>query len=241
MENFLPSTNQPPPSVVADRPFAPYVLVIELRGAIGSNASINVESARKQLQRAGAFHHLHVDITSSGGDANEAFGLYDLFRAQPVPVSARASVECLSAGMIVLMAADLRIAAAGTDFLVHPSSYGRHTLPERVTAELLHSQAKSLDHCDFRVAQLFADRTGFDLEWFMKEKRTEDLLSDVDAIETGLIHHFEGIIGPAKPGWPEAVKMRPPGVYLPDWMNSENYFAACRCAASLFGMENQSK
>lgn len=239
MENFLPSPALSQAVDVLDRPFAAGVLVVRLSGAIGPDEPINAATVRRQLFEGRDFRHLHVEITSTGGKSSEAFEIYDMLRALPVPVSARASGMCLSGGMIIFMAADLRIAAAATEFLIHPAGLSREDMPERSTAASLRSQADSLARGDLRVAQLFADRTGGPVDWFLKEQETEDSLSEVDAIATGLIHEFEGISGPPRPGWPAAVRaaIAAGGIYFPDWLRSENYFAACRCTGSLFGME----
>lgn len=239
MENFQPSLTAAVPQVGPERTFAPGVLVVRLEGAIGPDKPINVRALRQHIERGRHFRHLHLEITSIGGNAAEAFELYHVLRSLPFPVSARASKECLSAGMIVLMAADLRIAAADVEFLIHPTSYGREDLPERLTASILRDRAEVLAANDLRVAELFADRTGHGLEWFRKEKETEDLLSEADAVAMGLVHEFETLTGPVRPGWPSVVRaaVDTGGIYFPDWLRSENYFSACRCAGSLYSAE----
>ena len=233
MENFAPSVVAQ--SAAPERKFRPGVRVIKLSGLIGLNERINVAAVRRQIA-ARDFQHLHLEIETSGGTSAEAFEIYDIFRAMTVPVSARASRECLSAGMIILMAGDFRVASPGARFLIHPSHVGREEMPERLTAASLYAQAEALLRCDRRVAQLFSDRTGHDVNWFLDEKETEELLSDVAALEVGLIHEIEGMGGQPKSGWPDAARkmLASRNIYLPPRLCSENYFSACRCAASLF-------
>lgn len=240
MDNFAPAPIAATSAPVA-RQFAPGVHVIKLLGAIGPDDRISAAAVRRQLDASlGAARHLHVELTTTGGKLDEAFKIHEMLRAQPVPVSVLVSRQCLSAGMVVLMAGELRIAARDTELLIHPTGFAREELPERVTADSLSAHADRLAQCDLRTCQLFADRTGHDLDWFRKEQDTEYLLSDADAISTGLVHEFEGITGPARPAWPAAVRqaMATVGnIYFPSWMCSPNYFAACRVAGSLFGEE----
>lgn len=217
-----------------DRRFASGVFCLKLRGKVGDDQSISLRSVRETLAQHD-FRHLHIQITSSGGIAHEAFSIYDHLRALPVPVSTEAISECLSAGMIILMAGDLRIASGEVELLNHPASVDRSVLPESVTASSLRAQASNLAELDERIARLFAVRTGFDAQWFRTESETEECLSLADAIQTGLLHEFGGLPQRIRPSWPNAVKMLPAGVYLPQYLRSQNYLNACKCVASLYG------
>src|SRR3954454_20331790 len=141
------------------------VLELTLRGAIGTDKPISTASVRKQLA-AKSCEAIHMDIESCGGCVSQAFAIYDLLRAQPVPVAATASGPCHSGGLIIYMAASLRKAKGDAEFLMHPVSKSRDTLPEHITAQILQSHADDLAEIDRRMVNLFTDRTGFQRDWF---------------------------------------------------------------------------
>ena len=210
------------------------VLTLRLTGEIGAGGVTSAGVRRQLVLRD--FRHLHMEICSTGGDSAEAFSIYEMLRAQPVPVSARASLRCCSAAMVVYLAADLRIAAAATEFLIHPASTARETLPERPTALQLKHRSDVLAAVDLRIARLLSDRTGEDLDWFAAEQLTEDVLDMVDAIERGIVHEVEGLAGEVDVDWPrvaEQIAHSRVQHVVPRRMLTPSYLAACRCAASL--------
>jgi ATP-dependent protease ClpP protease subunit len=210
----------------------PDVLAISLLGEVGK--TITGASVRRQLARLRDFRHLHISISSGGGSLVEAFALFELLRVLPVPISASAAVSCHSAAMIIFMAADLRIAKAGASFLIHPASISRDDLAERLTAQSSARRVSDLEAIDLRIARLFAARTGYDLAWFCADQRNEEYLSEVDAVESGIVHEFEPLTGHVDPRWPDqARRLQDAGIYAPPRLLTQNYFAACRCAASL--------
>ena len=209
------------------------VLELKLKGEVGEGKAICLSGLRSRLA-AESFDAIHFDINSSGGCASESFAIYNLLRAQPVPVAATAIGACHSGGLIIYMAAALRKAKAGAEFTMHPSSSSRDALPEYLTAKTLQSHAEILAKIDRRSVDLFADRTGFAREWFEREIASEDALSDADAIQTGVVHELEGFTPVCDPAWPDtAQRIAKEGrhVYLPGRMTSQSYFDACRCAA----------
>ena len=135
------------------------VLELTLKGAIGEDKAISLASVREQLA-AQSFDAIHIEINSHGGCASTAFAVYNLLRALPVPIAATATGACHSGALLVFMSATLRKAKAAAEFIMHPASSDRDTLPERVTVQILQSQADILAKIDRRSADLFAARTG---------------------------------------------------------------------------------
>lgn len=105
-----------------------------------------------------------------GGDFEESLAIFTMLRAQPFPVAATAIRRCNSGALRIFMAAGLRKAKPETEFLIHPSSRSREQLPERVTMEVLQRQADELAKIDETVVDLFLDRTGYDRQFFEREK-----------------------------------------------------------------------
>jgi ATP-dependent protease ClpP protease subunit len=209
------------------------VLELTLKGAIGEGKPISLSSVRNRLS-VESISAIHFQINSQGGCARESFAIYNLLRAQPVPVAATATGECNSGGLLIFMAAALRKAKAGAEFTMHPSSSFRDALPEYLTAKTLQCHADILAKIDRRSVDLFADRTGFAREWFEREIASEDALSDADAIQTGVVHELEGFTPVCDPAWPDTaqrIAKEARHVYSPGRMTSQSYFDACRCAA----------
>lgn len=207
------------------------VLELPFVGEIGAGKAINVAAVRRALA-AQTFDCVHLRINSTGGDSEEAFEIYDTLRALPVPVKATATKHCLSGGLIVFMAASLRLATPGTEFLIHPASIARDQLPERVTDRILRHQADHLAKTDNRIADLLAARTGTAREWFLTEGETEEPLSASDLVARGIAHEVEGLTGPCDPSWPDLATrvLKDQRVFLPRYMATVNYFDACRTA-----------
>ena len=210
------------------------ILQINLAGEVGADKPISLASVSRKLALRD-FRHLHIEIATTGGCSREAFLIYDFLRAQPVPVSMRAVGPCLSAGVVIFMAGDLRSASADAEFLLHPASLARGVLPASITASALREHAERLSSIDARLVDLFARRTGWYPDWFAAEQETEEPLSVCDAINTGLVHEFDGYTVKIDATWPERASLEASsrGVYLPPHLFTQNYYSACRCAGSL--------
>jgi ATP-dependent protease ClpP protease subunit len=214
------------------------VLELKLKGPIGEGKSISASLIRGQLEAAaGSYNAIHFTISSKGGDFSEAIEIFTMLRAQPFPVAATAIGEVFSGALLVFMAAGLRKAKASAEFLIHPASRDRLQLPERLTAVVLQRQADELAKIDAREVDLFVDRTGGGREFFENEAMTEDTLGSGAAIQTGIVHEFEGLTPVCDPGWPgtaQRVLKENRNLFLPSYMTSQNYYEACRCAAAFF-------
>jgi ATP-dependent protease ClpP protease subunit len=228
MLNFAPnqvaSTAAPVADITSD------ILTLKLSGLIGPDEPINVASVRRVISRGG-FRHIHMVISSTGGDVREANEIYGALRNQPVPVSAVARGCCYSAAIIILMAASLRLASHDAEFLIHQVHRRREVLPDIVTASELQTAADDLRALDEKNAQLLADRTGNRIDLFRDEIKTESTLSVAEAIKIGLVHGLED--DQLNPSWPEMARVPVSGIYCPPRVITENYFDACRCVGSL--------
>jgi ATP-dependent protease ClpP protease subunit len=209
------------------------VLELKLKGPIGLGKSVSASLIRGQLEAAaGSFNAIHFTIDSAGGDFAESLEIYSMLRAQVFPVAATAIGQCCSGGLIIFMAAGLRKAKAGTEFQIHPTSYGRdQLLEERLTAEVLQKRADELAKMDERAINLFVDRTGYTRVFFEDEKKTEDLLSPAAVIESGLVHEMEASTPRCDSAWPHIMHKQAGHVIIPSWMKTPAYLEACRCAA----------
>jgi ATP-dependent protease ClpP protease subunit len=210
------------------------VLELSLKGPVGAGKSISASLIRGQLEAAArTYNAIHVTIVDSdGGDSSEAFEIMSLLRDQPLPVAATAKRHCYSGALLIFMAAGLRKATAHAEFLIHPTSQNREALPERVTAEVLLKQADVIGKIDERVIDLFANRTGYDRDFFEREKATEEILDTAMAIESGILHELEDSTPRCDPAWPENMSRieKETGCIFPRWAKTPAYFEACRIA-----------
>ncbi|MBR1154812.1 ATP-dependent Clp protease proteolytic subunit [Bradyrhizobium sp. JYMT SZCCT0428] len=179
------------------------ILELTLKGAVGPDKPISVRAVREKLATAGPYSGLSIDNISTGGSAEEGFAIYTLLRALPVPIVATATAECFSSALLIYMAAGLRRAKVGAEFLLHPTHRDRADLPEQVTADILRSYADGLARIDDRTIDVFADRTGYSRSFLESEKATEDTLGNTAAVETGIVHEFEGLTPSCDPSWPD--------------------------------------
>lgn len=216
------------PSVAA--PVRPgEMLQIRLHGRIGPDAAISSAVVQRALETAGRYDRILIDLSTDGGDVDTAFNVYEILRSLPVPLAA-VTDRCHSAGIIVFLAAALRIAKPEATFQIHPLSISRDDMAERLTIQSLRAAARDLELIHNRNLQLIAARTSFDKAWFASESETENLLGIDAALHTGIVHAVEGVAGPCSLDWPETAKRLASerSIYLPQALTSANFMEACR-------------
>ena len=104
-------------------------------------------------------------------------------------------------------------------------------LPSCLTAPVVQRYADNLRADDDRILNLLEVRTGSDWALFEKEMRDESNMSEAFALQSGLVHQWDGIDRQVDPAWPEAARqIQAAGMILPPRLTSPNYFAACDMA-----------
>jgi ATP-dependent protease ClpP protease subunit len=208
------------------------LLEMVLNGKIGPTEPISLAVVRRQLATQ-QFDRVSLQVNSVGGDFAEAIAIYNHLRALPVPIRAVAKENCASGGMLIFLAASLRLSVPGTDFLIHPASCARTDLPERVTDQVLRQQADHLARIDRQVVDILVGRTGYDREFFEAEIKTELSLDETEAIKSGIVHQWIGVTQPCDSNWPDLAEQLAGNkqIYIPSYQRSQNYVDACRCAA----------
>ena len=228
--SFVPATT-PAVTVPAFEPVRPGesgILRLDLVGEIGPDRPISHKAIQRRLQTTPQFSRIAISINSGGGSVDEALKIYEFLRALPLPISARAESECCSAAMTVFLAAAHRIAVPKTSFLLHGTRRGFSDSERKYTAQDLRREADDLSAIDDRLIDLLAARTGSKREWFADQFLNEDDLSEIDLLNSGLVHEIEGRRSPCGPSWPEQAKViMDAGLPILARMRSANYFAAC--------------
>jgi len=67
---------------------------------------------------------IYIDINSPGGGLTDGLAIYDAIREIPNPVIATVRGQCASAGLLVLLACDYRVASESSSFMYHEPILG---------------------------------------------------------------------------------------------------------------------
>lgn len=131
---------------------------------------------------------VNVHIDSKGGDYNAALRIHRaiLWHAAPSKV-AMLGKSCMSAGMIVALAADRRIASPDTTLLFHGvGDRPDHSEHWSVARHLI--EIRRLREIDVEMLNIVADRTGADLAALAAEASNEDYMELDRGLQLGFIH-----------------------------------------------------
>ena len=234
--SFLPAEIQvpvaPQPSIAAPVPTKRREGArINLTGEIDPKGPLSLLAIKQMVLRHPEEMPKTIYINSSGGNILEAFKAYEWLHSLPIPMATVADKHCLSAGLILFLAGDFRIANPGTELLLHGTHMGTDDFPPRLNAQKLQRYSDDLKSDDCRILDLLEARTGFDRSAFEVEMSDERAMSECFAIDSGIVHELPGL-NRVDPTWVEAARqMQAAGMTLPPRLASPNYFAACREAA----------
>lgn len=85
-------------------------------------------------------------LTTNGGDTDEALAIYDVIKHTKTPVNIYALGRCYSAGFVILLAGEYKLAYPNTNFMFHELSYDPQdnclTTQEYYTQEFRKTQEK---------------------------------------------------------------------------------------------------
>lgn len=147
-------------------------------------------SAHDQLEAARLSPAINVLIDTEGGDFDAAVRIYRAIRWHPGVKRARLGRRCMSAGVLISMAADHRVASMSTEFLMHltadrPDPRDRWTVYRHLEA------MRGLRKRDSEILNLIADRSGADLASLAIEAAKDEPQSLDWCLANGLIHEIE--------------------------------------------------
>ena len=129
---------------------------------------------------------IKIYISTYGGDVYEAFALYDAIVMSKCPVEAYCTGKVMSAGTIILCAADKRYATQLTTFMFHTVSSdgtdGGKLFEDVVNVE----ETKRLWS---KMLDIYAERTNEKRSYYLRWLKYEDRYITSDkAVEMGFIH-----------------------------------------------------
>ena len=96
-------------------------------------------------------------ISSNGGDLAAAISTFNFLTSAGIRLTTCNIGNVYSAGIVLYLAGDRRIADLATQFIIHPPS--QSTAAGTMTAEDLHTRSESLDHDATRMRDLIAARS----------------------------------------------------------------------------------
>lgn len=176
--------------------------VIHFSGPINPATASQLQSATLGAISQGAAE-LRYHVSTDGGSTMYGFALYNLIRSLPIPVTMHNIGSVESMGNILFLAADRRLAAPHSRFLLHPLNWG--FTGGNVDHARLTEHAACLDNDFDRYVEIFNERTkgaSEPLDICSCLKNTSRVLTPEDATAAGLIHAIEA---PAMPGAADAV------------------------------------
>lgn len=140
---------------------------------------------------------IRVNIRSTGGDVNDAILIYEALRATGAKVTTCCYGYTASAATIVAQAASegCRLIAPSSLYLIHNSICATEG-----NAEELQAEVEMLHQTDMRLADIYATRSGRDIEE-VKALMAENggrgkWLSPEEAIAMGLVDAVEEVVAP---------------------------------------------
>jgi ATP-dependent protease ClpP protease subunit len=174
--------------------------VFIIRGEIGS---VDVSTLMISLTApvCGVEKPLWIILDSNGGDAIQAFGLYDSImaaREKGFVVNVLSVGFVASAALLVLQAATRRYSWPNTQFLIHQISI-YFEMDQRVEANQQQENAKATRKLNSIVLKLIADRIGMPINKLAaRTKNTDCWLSPQEALRFGT----NGLIDEVITGFP---------------------------------------
>ena len=156
---------------------------LTLIGPISNKTVAKVATSLSFFEKADDLDPVIITMCTRGGSVSAALAIADLIRTSPLTIGIRVIGECMSAGIIILAAGDVRFSGSLTTFMTHECSYG--------------TSGKNSENADFvkqvkiemtRVSKFLASRTKKSAKfWDNKGTHIDFYFSAEKALEYGLL------------------------------------------------------
>jgi ATP-dependent protease ClpP protease subunit/outer membrane murein-binding lipoprotein Lpp len=153
---------------------------VNIFGEIGG-FGVYADEFISEVQSLGATR-LRVNISSLGGDTNQAFQIHDFLKSYKGKVTARVTGFTASAGTLIAMGADVVEMSENSLFLVHNS-----WTMEMGNAEEMREKASELDTVDDIQVRIYKAKTGMTEEAIRELMAEERWMSPEEAKEKGFV------------------------------------------------------
>ncbi len=175
---------QPPIKPLFSAAKAGSTLELLIYDEIGLNfwtgTGVTAQSVADAIKSAGSFDRIAVRINSPGGDCFEGVAIYNLIRAQKVPVEVFVDGIAASAASIVAMAGDIVNVGIGAMLMIHNAmtmAYG--------DAPAFRKIADTLEKISQTVGGIYVKKTGKTAAQIAELMDAETWLDAQDAIKNG--------------------------------------------------------
>lgn len=155
---------------------------MELRGEVNEMmASIIIRGLLKMSAMSN--EPIEIYLSTFGGDAYEGFAIYDAIRACECDVNIIASGKIMSAGFLIFLAGDNRIASEHTTFMMHSTYYDSEGTVRN--HEVAVNEGRRINNTFLDIA---ATRTKRNRRWWYRSILNQDkFFNVVEATELGIL------------------------------------------------------
>lgn len=124
-------------------------------------------------------------LTTSGGSTDEALAIYDIIKHSRTQVNIYVLGRCYSAGFIILLAGDCRLAYPNANFMLHELSYN----PEYDKLTTHKNYVQEFGRCQEKINQLILQNTKIKLDKLNDylEKGKDWYMNTDEALDLGVI------------------------------------------------------
>lgn len=127
-------------------------------------------------------------VTSDGGEATLALGFYDLVRIEKIPLTGVALGKVSSAGLIVFLAAERRLASSNCIFMMHPNEHrpspGRHFSYSRKDLPWMKNRVEVIDN---KIRSIITSKTRMNQSQIREFIESQKYFTADEAQQKGLI------------------------------------------------------
>lgn len=145
---------------------------------------------------------IELHMSSGGGDPYALLRLYDAIQSCSCQVKFFGGGEICSAATWIMAGCDERNLYPNTRILIHDSSWGEATVPEKLTDRYIHTDEEKL--LQNKLNQIYADNSIMPLEFWQEMVKRDLWISAEEAIMLGLA---DKIVPPRKRGSLRKVRM----------------------------------
>ena len=128
------------------------------------------------LEEISQKNHIDFTLSTSGGEIDVGFGIYDAIKATKSPTRIYCFGKCSSMGVVILQAADERYAFPNTKFMIHEGSLNFGDA--EVDYGDVEREAKDMKRYLDSMVNVFHERTGLTKKFLMSKIRGKDYIFD---------------------------------------------------------------
>ena len=167
-------------------------LSISIDEEIGS-FGVNAKDFIEEVQSNGS-KNIELTINSGGGSVFEAFAIYDFLKTSNLNVSVKIVGVAASAASVLALAGDtLPTMTENSVIMIHNawmpviSMAGMNSEEIREYQQELEKDAKLMDALNLKIAKIYSNATGLDLEKVQKMMSDETWIFSEEALELGFV------------------------------------------------------